>query len=150
MLVRMPHFLGIAIVSFPAWVTCMSADCVPRRCAVWDVAGGSGEEFLLQDCWVGPCPLPFCKVGHDTVTVKMIAIILWTLFWKAAIPSLFQRLSWCLSGIQGWRLWLFYSVLALAVSGGEVASLPCVHTSLLSVLTILFFSEVLTPRIREA
>lgn len=39
------------------------------------------------------------------------------------IPSLFQHLSWSLSGIQGWCLWLFYSVLALAVEGGEVCVL---------------------------
>lgn len=66
------------------------------------------------------------------------------------VPSLFQHLPWSLSGIQSWCLWLFYSMLPLAVSGSEVASLPCVHASLLSVLTVLFFSEVLTPRIREA
>lgn len=53
------------------------------------VAGSSREEFLLQYFWVGPCLLPLCEVGHETVIVKTIAITLWTLFWKAAIQDIF-------------------------------------------------------------
>ena len=49
-------------------------------------AGGSGEEFLLQHRLVGNCPFPLCKVGHETVTVKVIAV-LWTLLCKAAIQD---------------------------------------------------------------
>lgn len=53
------------------------------------VAGGSGEEFLLQHCLVGNCPFPLCKVGHEAVTMKVIGIALWMLLWKAAIQDRF-------------------------------------------------------------
>lgn len=118
------------------------------------VAGNSREEILLQHRLVGNCPFLLCKLGCETGTVKVIAITLWILLWKAAI--LFQHVSWSFTGIQGWSLWVFYGQLYL----WQEARLPLHPSSsficpspasvLVSILTTLFFSEIPTPRRGEA
>lgn len=50
-------------------------------------------ELLLQHCLVGNCPFPLFKVGHETVTVKVVAVALQMLLWKAAIQNRFPASS---------------------------------------------------------
>lgn len=44
------------------------------------VTGAVRRSFCCNIALLGPCTFPLCKVGHGTVTVKVIAITLWTLF----------------------------------------------------------------------
>lgn len=133
MLVRMPLFLGVAIVS-----ACQLLHLVTvshRRCAVWD--GGWGQQGGVSAATLLSRSLPFtspqggtwdCDSKNDCNNI--VDIVLESCH-SGHIPIFFQHLFWSWSGVQGLCLWLFYSVLALAVAGGKVASLPCVHTSLL-------------------
>lgn len=98
-------------------------------------AGGNGEEFLLQHRLVGNCPFPLCKVGHETVTAKVIAV-LWTLLCKAAIQDRFQPLSICFL-ISHWDPGLKSMAILLTVSFscGRRPGYHFIHPYPVSILT---------------